>query len=51
MKAQVEAKIGKTEVFNDFEFREYKIFFKNQTSDITSIQLLVRQNLKNVLLF
>ena len=48
MKAQVEVKIGKTEVFNDFEFREYKKNSKNQTSDITSIQLLVRKNLKIV---
>jgi len=42
IKTQVEVKIGKTEVFNDFEFREYKTFSKNQTSDITSIQLLVQ---------
>ena len=37
-------KIGKTEVFNDFEFREYKVFSKDQTSETTSIKLLVRQN-------
>ena len=43
IKTQVEMKIGKTEVFNDFEFREYKVFSKDQTSETTSIQLLVRK--------
>ena len=35
--------IGTTDVFVDFEFREYKVFSKDQTSDVISIQLLVRK--------
>jgi len=42
IKTQVETMIGKTEVFKDFEFKEYKVFSKDQTSDVTSIQLLVQ---------